>query len=43
MIKLSNAIYERHEPYWAEMLLFSIAPKYITGDIKQSISISISE
>ncbi|WP_440871830.1 hypothetical protein [Vibrio diabolicus] len=43
MIELSKAIYERHEPYWSEMLLFSIAPKYITGDIKQSISISIND
>ncbi|MGY0617762.1 hypothetical protein [Vibrio sp. FJH11] len=43
MIELSKAIYERHEPYWSEMLLFSIAPKYVTGDIKQSISISIND
>ena len=42
MIELSEAIYERNEPYWAEMLLFSIAPSYIVDDIKQSISISIN-
>lgn len=43
MIELSIAIYKRHEPYWAEMLLFAIAPNYIACDVKQSISISIND
>ncbi|CAI2314396.1 conserved hypothetical protein [Vibrio parahaemolyticus] len=39
--ELSLAVYGKNEPYWVEMLLFSIAPSFILDDIKSSLSLSI--
>ncbi|ENW19595.1 hypothetical protein L313_2898 [Acinetobacter haemolyticus CIP 64.3 = MTCC 9819] len=41
MKKLSIEVYAKSEPYWAEMLLFILAPEYIVEDIKRSLSISL--
>ncbi|MDR2060140.1 MAG: hypothetical protein LBQ29_01910 [Acinetobacter sp.] len=41
MKKLSMEVYAKSEPYWAEMLLFILAPKYIVNDIKSSLQIAL--
>ncbi|OBY76225.1 hypothetical protein [Acinetobacter gyllenbergii] len=41
MQTLSLEVYAKNEPYWVEMLLFILAPKYIVADIKNSLSISL--
>jgi hypothetical protein len=38
---LSIEVYGKKEPYWMEMLLFILAPKYIAADVKNSLSISL--